>query len=67
MRVVITGSKGQLGRQLVAAFVGHELFELDLPEVDLTQPAAVRTVADWHPDLVVHALNKGVDGVLVMG
>jgi dTDP-4-dehydrorhamnose reductase len=63
MRVVITGSKGQLGRQLVAAFVGHELFELDLPEVDLTQPATVGTVAEWHPDLVVHAAAyTDVDG-----
>ena len=63
MRVVITGSKGQLGRQLVAAFAGHELFELDLPEVDLTQPATVRTVAEWRPDLVVHAAAyTDVDG-----
>jgi dTDP-4-dehydrorhamnose reductase len=63
MRVVITGSKGQLGRQLITAFAGHELFELDLPEVDLTQPAAVGTIADWHPDLVVHAAAyTDVDG-----
>lgn len=63
MRVVITGSKGQLGRQLVAAFAGHELFELDLPEVDLTQSATVRTVAEWRPDLVVHAAAyTDVDG-----
>jgi dTDP-4-dehydrorhamnose reductase len=63
MRVVITGSKGQLGRQLVAAFAGHDLLELDLPEADLTQPATVPTVADWHPDLVVHAAAyTDVDG-----
>ena len=62
MRVVITGSKGQLGRQLVAAFAGHDICELDLP-TDITQPATRELVADCQPDLVVHAAAyTDVDG-----
>ena len=38
MRVVITGHKGQLGRQLQAAFAGHEILGLDMPEDDITPP-----------------------------
>ena len=38
MRVVITGHNGQLGRQLVAAFAGHEMLPLDLPADDITDP-----------------------------
>ena len=38
MRVVITGHKGQLGRQLQAAFAGHEILGLDMPEDDITAP-----------------------------
>jgi dTDP-4-dehydrorhamnose reductase len=63
MRIAITGSKGQLGRQLMAAFAGHELWGLDLPEEDITQPALAARLADWQPDLVVHAAAyTNVDG-----
>jgi dTDP-4-dehydrorhamnose reductase len=63
MRIAITGSKGQLGRQLMATFAGYELFGLDLPEEDITQPALVARLADWQPDLVIHAAAyTDVDG-----
>lgn len=63
MRVVITGHNGQLGRQLQAAFAGHEILGLDLPADDITSPAASARVAGFHPDLVLHAAAyTDVDG-----
>lgn len=63
MRVVITGHNGQLGRQLQAAFAGHELRNLDLPCDDITDPGAVRCIVEFQPDLVVHAAAyTDVDG-----
>jgi dTDP-4-dehydrorhamnose reductase len=63
MRIAITGSKGQLGRQLMAAFADHELWGLDLPEADITQPAMCARLAEWRPDLALHAAAyTDVDG-----
>jgi dTDP-4-dehydrorhamnose reductase len=55
MRVVITGHRGQLGRQLVAAFGDHDLLNLDLPCDDITDPAVSACIAAHQPDLVLHA------------
>ncbi len=57
MRLFVTGSKGQLGRALerVARPDGHEFIGCDLPELDLTDAAAVRrAVADGRPDAIVN-------------
>jgi dTDP-4-dehydrorhamnose reductase len=63
MRVVITGHNGQLGRQLQNAFASHELLRLDLPDSDIADPSASRTIAAWRPDLVLHAAAyTDVDG-----
>ncbi len=63
MRVVITGNSGQLGRQLRTAFAGNEFLLLDLPADDITQPAICERVADFKPDLVLHAAAfTDVDG-----
>jgi dTDP-4-dehydrorhamnose reductase len=63
MRVVITGHNGQLGRQLCGVFEGNEILRLDLPCDDITQPAMRACVADFGPDLVVHAAAfTNVDG-----
>lgn len=63
MRIAITGARGQLGRQLMAAFAGHALWGLDLPDDDITQPALGRALADWRPDLLLHAAAyTDVDG-----
>ncbi len=63
MRVVITGHKGQLGRQLQTAFTGHAVLGLDVPEDDITAPAISARIADFRPDLVVHAAAyTDVDG-----
>lgn len=63
MRVVITGAKGQLGRQLTAVFSAHTVFELDLPDEDITSPAISARIAEFRPELVVHtAAYTDVDG-----
>jgi dTDP-4-dehydrorhamnose reductase len=63
MRVVITGHNGQLGRQLMRAFAGHDLLPLDLPCDDITSPDVVECITRFSPDLVVHsAAYTDVDG-----
>jgi dTDP-4-dehydrorhamnose reductase len=55
MRVVITGHNGQLGRQLQAAFAGYGTLSLELPCDDITHPGVSGCIADFKPDLVLHA------------
>lgn len=63
MRVVITGHNGQLGRQLMTAFGGHELLPFDLPCDDITDPGISSCITAFRPDLVVHAAAyTDVDG-----
>jgi dTDP-4-dehydrorhamnose reductase len=63
MRVVITGHKGQLGRQLQNAFASHELLCLDRPENDITDLGLTRLITAFGPDLVLHAAAyTDVDG-----
>lgn len=58
MRVLVTGSKGQLGTELIALLAGddhHEVLGLDLPEHDLTdRDHVLGVVTGWRPDVVVH-------------
>ena len=64
MRVFITGCKGQLGQALSAALAGHTLSGCDLPELDVTERAAIgKAIADFAPDVVLHAAAwTDVDG-----
>jgi dTDP-4-dehydrorhamnose reductase len=56
MRIVITGSAGQLGRALQAVLHADELLLLDLPEHDLTDCAATQhAIAEFQPHCVIHA------------
>ncbi len=58
MRITVTGAKGQLGRQLMAALAGHAVWGIDLPEEDISD-----RLAAWRPDLVIHAAAyTDVDG-----
>jgi len=57
VRVLTTGGRGLLGTPLAACLRarGAEVHVTDLPEVDVTDPAAVRrAVGDARPDVVVH-------------
>lgn len=64
MRVYITGAKGQLGRALMRRLAQHDLFGVDLPEVDLTDLGAARSsIAAFRPDVIIHAAAlTDVDG-----
>ena len=64
MRIYITGHKGQLGRELEKALADHTCFGGDLPDVDITDLASVRSsVAATRPDIVIHAAAMtDVDG-----
>ena len=57
MRLLVTGSRGQLGRALqhAAPKHGHEFFGYDLPELDITEPAVVQAAfASVRPDAVIN-------------
>jgi dTDP-4-dehydrorhamnose reductase len=56
MRIVITGSAGQLGMALQKQLLNHHLLLIDLPEHDITDFPRVRSViVGFEPDVVVHA------------
>ena len=55
MKILITGGKGMLGRTLQRRFAAHELSVADLPDVDITQPAALtETFKAFSPAVVIH-------------
>ncbi|NLF00499.1 MAG: dTDP-4-dehydrorhamnose reductase [Anaerolineales bacterium] len=64
MRIFITGYKGQLGRALYQALADHTLEGADLPELDITDRAAISAaIARFTPDAVIHtAAWTNVDG-----
>jgi dTDP-4-dehydrorhamnose reductase len=64
LRIAITGHKGQLGSALQKVLAGEEIFGLDLPEHDITDPSSiVETISGLKPDLVIHgAAVTDVDG-----
>lgn len=57
MRILITGSKGQLGAELLGSIpAGCEACGIDLAELDLTDAAALSAyVAEFAPDVIVNA------------
>ena len=57
MKIFITGSKGQLGHDLIneAKKRGHEAIGVDVEEMDITDPAAVeKVICEANPDAVLH-------------
>lgn len=64
MRIVITGSAGQLGQALQAVLKEDDLLLIDLPEYDITNHAQVQAaITDFHPEVVIHgAALTNVDG-----
>ena len=64
MKVLLTGSKGQLGRTLLPLLSEHEVLGIDLPEHDITSSGAfMHLTRDFHPDLILHpAAMTDVDG-----
>jgi len=58
MKILITGSNGQLGTELVSRYLGRpddELFAGDLPDLDITSELSVAaTFAHTSPDVVIN-------------
>ncbi len=56
MRVLITGSAGQLGSELVPLFTAnHEVLGVDLHNLDITdRDAVLGTITQFEPELIVH-------------
>ena len=58
MRVLVTGSRGQLGTEVMTLLEGvdhHVVVGLDLPEHDLTdRDHVLGVIGDFDPDLVLH-------------
>jgi dTDP-4-dehydrorhamnose reductase len=56
VRILITGAGGQLGRELLDVFPGHEVVGLTHAELDITDAPAVGSgLRAAAPDVVVHA------------
>ncbi|MGE0083130.1 MAG: dTDP-4-dehydrorhamnose reductase [Desulfococcaceae bacterium] len=56
MNIMITGSKGQLGWELMRQGRDFNLLGLDLPELDITRPENIAECAkDFQPDLLINA------------
>jgi dTDP-4-dehydrorhamnose reductase len=56
MRVLITGGRGQLGRELVQGLASEIVLAVGRRELDVTDAAAVRkTVREFRPEVVIHA------------
>lgn len=56
MRILITGGRGQLGGELQQALASQTVLAQDLPELDVTDAAAVgRAVGQFRPQVVIHA------------
>jgi len=65
VRILVTGAKGMLGRDLCPVLrASHEVIGIDQEEADVNDlPAMCGLVADVHPDLVLHAAAfTDVDG-----
>lgn len=56
MKILITGSKGQLGTDAVDVLGRfHEIFAVDLEELDITNPTDVKiAVAHFRPDVILN-------------
>jgi dTDP-4-dehydrorhamnose reductase len=61
MRLLVTGAAGMLGHDVLraGARAGHELVGVDLPEIDITDPAAVEELLTR-----LHAEAGSIDGVV---
>jgi dTDP-4-dehydrorhamnose reductase len=64
MKILITGSEGQLGTALQETLSNYALFPIDLPEVDITNRQSIgKYIQDVNPEIVIHcAAYTDVDG-----
>ena len=64
VRILITGSQGQLGQALQRRLTEHAVLAIDLPEYDITDYQAItKLIASFRPDVIIHAAAyTNVDG-----
>jgi dTDP-4-dehydrorhamnose reductase len=63
MRIVVTGSGGQLGSDLCRMLAKETVIRKDLPEFDLAKPEMEAQILDAKPDVIFHAgAYTDVDG-----
>jgi dTDP-4-dehydrorhamnose reductase len=63
MRIVLTGSSGQLGRDLCRMLANETVIPKDLPDFDLTRQEIEAQIHDAKPDVIIHAgAYTDVDG-----
>jgi dTDP-4-dehydrorhamnose reductase len=63
MRILITGTTGQLGSELCRMLAHETVIPKDLPKFDLTRPAIEEQVVEACPDVIIHAgAYTDVDG-----
>lgn len=56
MRLVITGSNGQLGYELLRGLGwANDALAIDLPDYDIADPGIADTIARFEPEVVIHA------------
>ena len=63
MRILVTGTNGMLGQDVVAQLrgVGHEVTATDLPDVDITSAASCADALAGHHVVVNTAAYTAVD------
>src|SRR5215510_4854011 len=63
MRILITGSKGQLGTALQQILADDDLVLKDLPDFDLSDSACEYQIVSARPEVILHAgAYTNVDG-----
>jgi dTDP-4-dehydrorhamnose reductase len=63
MRIVITGADGQLGQSLQHVLDTESVLPLQRAMGDVTDTRTITVIADWQPDVVIHAAAMtDVDG-----
>jgi len=62
MRILITGSTGQLGRELIQVLEKDELLLLTHKDIDIRDPKLIQRIVELKPNIVIHtAANTDVD------
>ncbi len=64
MRIIVTGADGQLGSELQKILDKHDVYPVDIEELDITDFEDVKLrVADFRPEIIFHAAAfTDVDG-----
>jgi len=64
MKILVTGSKGQLGKELLKLYSDQNITGVDIDEMDITNAEqTVNLIRELNPDIVIHAAAMtDVDG-----